>query len=230
MRKVGICYKNCMKRWLRRFLKLTPFVIGLAHVAGGLEAKQKRRFSFKRIVLGVMLLSVMMVLASMVYVKAHYDSQFKGQTDGCAVVFGAAVWKGDQPSNALNDRTQAAIDLYKNRQVNCLIFSGGASKYGAHEVAVMGRLAREAGVPERRISYDYEGNNTLATMLNLPKDKPLVMVSNDFHMARIKLMAKRLGIDEFYLHAAPYEYGHYNKNTQYYWREVAGTLIIWFGL
>lgn len=219
-----------MKRILKSLLKISPFLVGVAHVCSGLEQKQKRSVSFKRILVGVIVLSGLILLTSMIYVKAHYEKTFEGSIDGCAVVFGAAVWKGDQPSNALNDRTQAAIALYKKGQVNCLVLSGGASTYGAHEATVMQRLALEAGIPRGNIYTDFEGDNTLATLYNLPDEKSFVMVSNDFHLARIKLMAKRLNVPEFYLHAAPYEYGRYNKDQKYYFREVAGTLITWFGL
>ena len=219
-----------MKRILKLILKLTPAVVGLALVSDALEKKQKRRLSWWRVLVGVVGLSFAILLTSMIYVKAYSSKTFEGEIDGCAVVFGAAVWKGDQPSNALNDRTQAAIELYRNGQVNCLVFSGGASKYGAHEVAVMGKLAQEARVPQSDIEYDYNGNNTLSTIFNLAKNRPYVLVSNDFHLGRINLMAKRLDLPEFYVHAAPYELGPYNKDQHYYWREVAGTLIIWFGL
>lgn len=219
-----------MMRLLKILLKLAPYTIGLAFVLNHLEVKKKRSFSWKRVLILFFGLSGLIFVSSMIYVRAHYDETFAGKIKGCAVVFGAAVWKGDQPSNALNDRTQAAITLYKNKQVRCLVFSGGASKYGAHEVVVMGKLAREADVPDVAITYDFEGNNTLATLFNLPKNKPYVLVSNDFHLGRIGLMAHKIGITEFHLHAAPYEYGPYNKNFNYYWREVAGTLVVWFGL
>ncbi len=221
---------KAMKRVLKLLLKSSPFLVGVAHVCDGLEQKQQNKFSLWRILLGVLGLSALILLSSMIYVKAYYDATFEASIDGCAVVFGAAVWKGNQPSNALSDRTQAAIDLYQKQQVSCLVLSGGASKYGAHEVAVMQRLAREAGIPNQDLYLDYEGNNTLGTLYNLPQKKSFVMVSNDFHLARINLMAKRLDVPEFYVHAAPYEYGRYNKDQQYYLREVAGTLVTWFGL
>lgn len=219
-----------MKRSLKILLKSSPVLIGLAHVFNGLEAKQAKKISFKRVLIGVLMGSLLIMLVAMVYVRVYYDTEFKGSIDGCAVVFGAAVWKDDQPSNALNDRTQAAIKLYKNNQVTCLVFSGGASKFGSHEVTVMGNLAREAGIFQPAVEYDFKGKNTLATLYNLAPNRDYVLVSNDFHLARINLMAKRVGLDNYHLHAAPYEYGRYNKSQQYYWREVAGSLIVWFGL
>lgn len=219
-----------MLRLLKIVLKLAPLTVGLAFILNQIEAKRNRFFSWKRVLILFLTLSSAIFLSAMIYVRVHYNDTFMGKIQGCAVVFGAAVWKDDQPSNALNDRTQAAITLYKNQQVSCLVFSGGASKYGAHEVTVMGKLAQKALVPEAVITYDFVGNNTLATLFNLPKNKPYVLVSNDFHLARIGLMARKIGLEEYYLHAAPYEYGRYNKTFNYYWREVATTLLVWFGL
>ncbi len=219
-----------MKRILKLILSLTPLVVGLAHISKQLELKQKKKFSLVRVLLGVFVMSLLFLVTSMFYVHAHYDDKFTAKIDGCAVVFGAAVWKDDQPSHALNDRTQAAIALYKRGQVSCLVFSGGASTYGAHESAVMGRLAAEANVPKEDMIFDYVGNNTLATMRNLNNNKPYVFVSNDFHLARIGLIAKKLDFKNYALHAAPYKYGFYDKRVKYFWREVVGTLILWFGL
>jgi len=176
------------------------------------------------------LLGLVLLLQSMFDVYSHYDDKFTAKIDGCAVVFGAAVWKDDKPSHALNDRTQAAITLYKQGQVSCLVFSGGASTYGAHESTVMGRLAAEANVPEEDMVFDYVGNSTLATMRNLNNNKSYVLVSNDFHLARIGLIAKKLDFENYALHAAAYKYGHYNKSVKYFWRDAGGTLILWFGL
>jgi SanA protein len=219
-----------MMRILRLILKISPLVFVVALVTDGLEKKNKKKISVKRIVLILALIGVVLVGSAMAYVRAHYDDAFTQSTNGCAVVFGAAVWKDDQPSHALNDRTQAAIELYNKNQVQCLIFSGGESKIGTHEAEVMKRLALEAGVNSADIKLDYFGNNTLATIINLANDVPYVLVSNDFHMARIGLIAKRIGLEEYHLHSAPYKFSRYDKNGRYFWREVGGTLILWFGL
>ncbi len=94
----------------------------------------------------------------------------------------------------------------------------------------MQQMARQAGVPERALKLDYDGNNTLATMNNLDPKKSYVLVSNDFHLARIGLIASKLDFANFHLHTAPYQFGRYDKNPKYFWREVGGTLILWFGL
>lgn len=219
-----------MRRLLTIGLKLLPALAGAAWVCQRFEQKQQRRFSFKRVLLWAVTVVALAVVVSAVYVKSHYTEQYTGEElKGCVVVFGAAVWRDDIPSQALDDRMQSGIELYK-RGINCLVLSGGESTYGAHEVDVMRRLAREAGVPNRHLVLDYHGDNTLATMLNLDPAVTHVLVSNDFHLARIGLMAQRLDFTNYYLHAANYQVGTYHKRTKYFWREVFGSLLIWLGL
>lgn len=175
-----------------------------------------------RILLGAGLLGGAILGLSATFVFLHFDDTFEGEAQ-CAVIFGAAVWRDDQPSHALEDRVLAAIDLYKKEQVACLIFSGGPSKIGMHEADVMARMARDAGIDESVFRYDYAGLNTQKTLQNLPEDvESFVMVSNDFHLARIRLIAWKEGIENVSLHAAPYNHGHYARRGYFISREVLG--------
>jgi vancomycin permeability regulator SanA len=167
----------------------------------------------------------LIIMSASLYVRLNYDQSFTGHKT-CAVVFGAAVWKDDIPSHELYDRTLAGIKLYKNGYIDCLIFSGGKSKYGSHEADVMKKIAINRGVLKEDIHLDYEGINTLNTLLNLQNSmkKSLVFVSNDFHLARISLIAKKLKISDFALHAATYNNGEYFKSNYFFWREVVGVI------
>jgi len=219
-----------MIKLIRILLKLAPFIGGLAYIVQHMDKKPKRQFSFKRFFWLLLLVPFLIVVCLSAYVWSYYDSEFTGKSDNCAVVFGAAVWKNDQPSWALSDRTDAAIDLYTNGQVPCLIFSGGASTFGAHESVVMQTRALQNGVAQSDITLDLDGNNTLATMLNLKKEPGYVLVSNDFHLARINLMAWKLGLKDYHLHAAPYVQGRYQKDFKYFAREVLGSGLTLLGL
>jgi vancomycin permeability regulator SanA len=146
----------------------------------------------------------------------------------CAVVFGAAVWKDDIPSQVLYDRTQGALELFLGGRANCLIFSGGASRYGAHEVDVMVKMAREKGIPERALFRDYEGTSTERTIQNLSNftfDKA-ILVSSDFHLARIKLLAVRAGLKNVSLHRAKTQYRNYEEKWFSIGREFIG--LLWY--
>lgn len=147
----------------------------------------------------------------------------------CGVIFGAAVWKDDIPSQALYDRIKAGVDLYNASTVNCLVLSGGASTYGAHEVDVMKNIILDEAIPKEALFLDYNGVNTESTIRNLPSDiEHYVFVSNDFHLPRIMLLAKKIGIKSFDTHAATYNQGNYNRQKWFHWRELGGNIYTLF--
>jgi len=198
---------------------------GIFFVARGIDKKPKP-FSWKRVILLLILVGGIILAVSSFGVWYSHNDRFQAKIDGCAVIFGAAVWKGDVPSHALYDRTMAGIDLYKNEQVDCLVLSGGNSTYGAHEVDVIAKIATENRIPDRVTYLDYEGENTLATLQNLPEtETAFVLVSNDFHLGRINLLARRLGVPNFDLHSAEYRQGRYVKERYFFAREIAAMLF-----
>ena len=105
------------------------------------------------------------------------------------VVFGAGVGKDGAPSLALEDRVRHAIRLWESGKAPVLVLSGGPD-----EVPVMKRLALQAGVPERALELDPKGLDTYATLANL-RHRDVVAVSHYYHLARIKMTARRLGLE-----------------------------------
>ena len=178
-----------------------------------------RKFS-KGILIGVSI-PVVLLLVIVSFVFSQYDSEVLESKD-CAVVFGAAVWRDNVPSHALYDRTKTGIDLYKKGIVDCLIFSGGPSKYGEHEAVVMEQIAAEENIPLKDVFLDKVGLSTLETFKNLPAGKSFVFVSNDFHLARIKMFGWKMGLDDFEVQAAKYHYGRYTKEPYFVLREIGG--------
>ncbi|MCF7846762.1 MAG: YdcF family protein [Candidatus Gracilibacteria bacterium] len=175
----------------------------------------------KRTLCGILILAVGSVGISAWWVWENYDHTATGKAD-CAVVFGAAVWPGDRPSHALRDRTMAGVERWRAGQVDCLIFSGAEK-----EPAVMEAVALRQGVEEEDIFLDESGDSTLATVENLDPGKSYILVSNDFHLGRIRMLAGWSELD-FELQAAPYITGRYDRETYFFWREVAGVLWYFF--
>lgn len=180
-----------------------------------------------KLIIGGVIMCTIVVTFSGLHTIAHYHHASTAHKD-CAVVFGAAVWKDNIPSHALFDRTMTGITLYKDGVVTCLIFSGGPSTYGAHEVDVMTKLAIKNDVPHTAIFTDYNGLNTRATIKNLPHNKSFVFVSNDFHLGRIALLAKQNDFKDFSLYRATYYHGRYLKEGQFFMHEVIGTIYYFF--
>jgi len=175
----------------------------------------------------ITLLSFFAVIA--IFILFHYNDHAIDTKD-CAVVFGAAVWGVDTPSHALYDRTMSAVELYHDNIIECIVLSGGASTYGAHEVAVMQQVVLDNDVPNDTLLLDHDGYNTRATVKNLDPTLSYVLVSNDFHLARINLFAKRFDLPDYSLHSSTYLNGRYKKEPQFFFREMIAIPYYFFGI
>lgn len=161
----------------------------------------------------------LLVIVTLAYIFSFYTPKEVSVYD-CAVVFGAAVWPGGNPSHALADRTYSAIEAYKNNTVSCLRFSGADSVYGKHEVDVMLAIAVQEGITAHDIELDYAGDNTRDTIKNLDPSRSYLLVSNDFHLARISLLARKAGLDNVEVFKSEYRLGRYSKETFFIFREA----------
>ena len=171
--------------------------------------------------LGVGIIGGMSVLA-FIFSSSSYRALFQGNAE-CAVIFGAGVNKDGHPSDALYDRVMSGVRLYQDRRVDCLILSGGQSPFNVHEVDVMKTISLQNNIPKQVLRFDYKGINTLQTLKNLPKEvQSFVFVSNDYHLARIRMLAWKLDIENTSLHASNYLNGRYRKESYFIFREILG--------
>ena len=119
-----------------------------------------------------------------------------------AVVFGAQVHGDGHPSTSLVDRVRTGAQLYKDGLAQRLLLSG-AQGVGepANETTVMRTLAMGFGVPASAITLDPTGFNTDSTvrdtvpMLRAGGYRSLAVVSDFFHLPRVKLAYQRAGYD-----------------------------------
>ncbi len=115
----------------------------------------------------------------------------------CGIVFGAAVY-GSRPGPALVRRVAAAVDMYRKGNVGRLFLTGGKGEADRQtEAQAMERLAVGQGVDPRVITLEQRARSTWE---NLLFTRPLtgscssvVAISDEFHLARIELLAARQG-------------------------------------
>lgn len=119
---------------------------------------------------------------------------------GVAVVLGARVYPDGRLSVALRDRMDAGVELVRDGVAGSLILSGGIDPSGLSEPEAMRRYAIEHGVPPDRLLLDQAGTTTYASARNCARiarelgcDR-LLVVSQYFHNARVKLIFERAGI------------------------------------
>ena len=115
------------------------------------------------------------------------------------VVLGAAQYDG-RPSPVLKARLDHAISLYERGVAPMLIMTGGQAPGDTVSEAVVGRrYAVRAGVPPAAILTENTGMTTLESMravsrlMRSNEMESAVLVSDPFHMLRLKLLAKRMG-------------------------------------
>lgn len=114
----------------------------------------------------------------------------------------------DTPNRHFNNRIAAAVALFKTGKAETLLVSGYRdSKYYDETLDMIAKL-KSAGVPADAILADNEGVNTLESVARAKSvyglDR-LVIVSDDFHVARALFIADRLGLEAIAMKSAPIE-------------------------
>lgn len=119
------------------------------------------------------------------------------------VVLGAAQYQG-RPSPVLRARLDHAIELYRDSLAPTLIVTGGVGVGDTISEAEVGRrYAVKAGVPNGRIIVERTGISTeqsLRTVAQLMSRRDMtsaVLVSDPFHMLRLRVVAERFGIRSY---------------------------------
>lgn len=115
------------------------------------------------------------------------------------VVLGAAQYDG-RPSPVLKARLDHAVDLYRRGVAPVIIMTGGqAPGDTVSEAVVSRRYAIRQGVPAAAILTERGGMTTVESMQavgRLMRSREMdtaVMVSDPFHMLRLKLLARQVG-------------------------------------
>lgn len=119
-----------------------------------------------------------------------------------AVVLGAKVNPDGTPSGSLADRTRTACDLYRAGLVRTIVLSGGHTPgLPVGEPEAMAALCRAEGVPADALVLDPTGVDSAATMhtaADLARRhgwRRILVVSHDYHLARLRLLAAREGLE-----------------------------------
>ncbi len=164
-------------------------------------AKRKRTFlgGVARLIgrLCVALLVLWIVSVAAVLLVGNRDS---AEPADAIVVLGAAQYAG-RPSPVLEARLAHAIRLYRRNIAPRLIVTGGKAEGDVtSEAEVSARYARRHGVPASAIMIEDESRSTteqmhaVAQMARTRSMRSVVLVSDRFHMLRLLLTARKLGL------------------------------------
>jgi uncharacterized SAM-binding protein YcdF (DUF218 family) len=158
-----------------------------------------------RIVRGALKLLLLLVAcwALLLAAIALYGRRDEARPADAIVVLGAAQYNG-HPSPVLEARVNHALELYYAGLAKTLIMTGGeAPGDTVSEAMASKRYAMKHGVPAGAILVETTGLNTRQSMravARLMKNRGMrraVLVSDDFHMLRLKLLAAQMGLQGF---------------------------------
>lgn len=130
--------------------------------------------------------------------RSHILSSEEVEQQAVAVVFGAGVYPSGRLTPVLADRMRTAIDLYKAGKVQKLLLSGDNSVIDYNEPARMGDFARDQGLPESALAYDYAGRRTYDSCWRAQHifgQKRVILVTQAFHLPRALYLCQQMGLE-----------------------------------
>ena len=117
------------------------------------------------------------------------------------VVLGAAQYNG-RPSPVLKARLDQAADLFRRHLAPLVVVTGGVGEGDSLSEAAVGRryLVEVAGLPGGAVRAEDAGHTSDASLRAVARDIPaghrrVILVSDGFHMFRLGIIARRLGLE-----------------------------------
>lgn len=196
----------------------------------------KRFLRILLILIAASLIGVLTIAVINRYVRSQTGSKIqKSMTEipseepkRIAIVFGARVLDGGEPSHTLYDRVLTAAELYRVGRVKKLLMSGDRQGDNYDEPAAMKKLAIGLGVAESDIVLDNDGKRTFDTCYRAREIfdvKKAVLVTQDYHQPRALYLCNSLGVDSIGITANRRIY----DNERYFnFREFFSAASAWF--
>jgi len=137
-----------------------------------------------------------------------------------AIVLGAGVRADGKPSDALADRLEQALELYRAGKVRKLLLTGDHGTREYDETNGMRRFVLARGVREEDVFCDHAGFSThdsLARARQVFGVRRAIVVTQAFHLPRALYTAQALGIEA---QGVPCDRRAYQKGLWYALRET----------
>lgn len=164
--------------------------------AAGTFVKVRRLF-------GVAVLALALLWMASAVAVIVWSSRDEARPAQAIVVLGAAQYAG-RPSPVLRARLDHALELWNRHLSSLLILTGGIGTGDTTSEAAVGRnYARKHGVPDSAILIENGGRTTsesmraVAGMLEARGLQSALLVSDPFHMLRLRILARRFGFTPY---------------------------------
>jgi uncharacterized SAM-binding protein YcdF (DUF218 family) len=176
----------------------------------------------RRILTVVVVLSFSLWLISAAAVLV-WSSRDEARPAQAIVVLGAAQYAG-RPSPVLRARLDHALELWNRHLASLLILTGGTGEGDTTSEAAVGRTyVRRHGVPDSAIVEENAGRTTsesmraVAGMLEVRGLQTALLVSDPFHMLRLRILARRFGITPY---TSPTKTSPISPNREARWKYI----------
>ena len=185
------------------------------------KAKQAVRIARRILTIGVVtVFCLWLISAAAVLVWSSRDEATPAQA---IVVLGAAQYAG-KPSPVLRARLDHALDLWNRHLASLLILTGGTGSGDTTSEAAVGRnYAKKHGVPDSAILVENAGRTTsesmraVAGMLEVRGLQSALLVSDPFHMLRLRILARRFGFTPY---TSPTRTSPISPNQEERWKYI----------
>lgn len=171
-------------------------------------------------VLGAWILSATAVLV--------WSGKDEARPADAIVVLGAAQYAG-RPSPVLKARLDHGVELWRRNPTGLLVLTGGTGSGDTTSEAEVGRAyARKKGLPDSAIVVENTGRTTSESMRSVAeimrerRKTTAVLVSDPFHMLRLWLIAKRLGLTAY---TSPTRTSPISPNREQRWKYIISESI-----
>lgn len=182
---------------------------------------------FKKFVLYfvVVVVFVSAVDLALLFGVGHYHPKLPDRVDA-VVVLGAAIY-----SPTLYYRTLTAVDLINAHKSDVVVLSGGKKlDSDISEAQYMKKIIGLHSDVKPRLILEDQSHTTYENIQNvrrlIPDARSIILVSDEFHIARAVLLAKRAGFNDVYW-SSP-DPGHFDRDNLefYYFREFFA--LLWY--
>ena len=175
----------------------------MKRAAAAAAAKAKKAVNLIRRILTVAVVAAFALWILSATAVLVWSSRDEARPAQAIVVLGAAQYAG-KPSPVLRARLDHALELWNRHLASLLILTGGTGSGDTTSEAAVGRTyARKHGVPDSAILVETEGRTTsesmraVAGMLEVRGLQSALLVSDPFHMLRLRILARRFGFTPY---------------------------------
>ena len=184
-------------------------------------AKAKRAAKILRRILTTLVVTAFTLWVISAAAVLIWSSRDEARPAQAIVVLGAAQYAG-KPSPVLRARLDHALNLWNRHLASLLILTGGTGAGDTTSEAAVGRIyATKHGVPDSAILVENEGRTTsesmraVAGMLEVRGLQSALLVSDPFHMLRLRILARRFGFTPY---TSPTQTSPISPNREARWK------------